>query len=151
VFCPLACQQLPADWLCKIPSHYHFRLYRQSLLEKLFSSGVAPQVLVAMPIQLATAAGYEVIATASPRNHDYLKKLGAVNVFDYRSPTVVRDIISAFKNGTTAGAFAVGRGSLKNRQITRMPHQLNFITRMPHNLYTNYSHATPLLALTLRT
>jgi hypothetical protein len=37
------------------------------------------------------------------------------------------------------------------RQITRMPHQLNFITRMPHNLYTNYSHATPLLALTLRT
>jgi len=26
-----------------------------------------------------------------------------------------------------------------------MPHQLNFITRMPHNLYTNYSHATPLL------
>jgi hypothetical protein len=26
-----------------------------------------------------------------------------------------------------------------------MPHQLYFITRMPHNLYTNYSHATPLL------
>jgi hypothetical protein len=25
------------------------------------------------------------------------------------------------------------------------------ITRMPHNLYTIYSHATPLLALTLRT
>jgi Zn-dependent alcohol dehydrogenase len=65
-------------------------------------------------IQLATAAGYEVIATASPRNHDYLKKLGAVEVFDYRSPTVVRDIISAFKNRTTAGAFAIGRGSLKN-------------------------------------
>jgi hypothetical protein len=26
-----------------------------------------------------------------------------------------------------------------------MPYQLNFITQMPHNLYTNYSHATPLL------
>jgi hypothetical protein len=25
-----------------------------------------------------------------------------------------------------------------------MPHQLYFITRMPHNIYTNYSHATPL-------
>jgi hypothetical protein len=31
------------------------------------------------------------------------------------------------------------------RQITRMPHQLIFITRMPHNLYTNFSYATPLL------
>jgi NADPH:quinone reductase-like Zn-dependent oxidoreductase len=65
-------------------------------------------------IQLATAAGFEVITTASPKNHDYLKKLGAVEVFDYRSPTVVKDIITAFENRTTAGALAIGDGSFKN-------------------------------------
>lgn len=64
-------------------------------------------------IQLATAAGYEVIATASPKNHDYLKKLGAVEVFDYHSTTVVPDIISAFKNRTAAGAVSIGPGSFK--------------------------------------
>ncbi len=64
-------------------------------------------------IQLAIAAGYEVISTASPKNHSYLKRLGAVEVFDYNSPTVVADIISAFKNRTTAGALSIGGGSFK--------------------------------------
>ncbi|KUL82427.1 hypothetical protein ZTR_11200 [Talaromyces verruculosus] len=34
-------------------------------------------------IQLATAAGYDVITTCSKKNFDYVKSLGAVNVFDY--------------------------------------------------------------------
>ncbi|TAQ89425.1 hypothetical protein B7494_g2244 [Chlorociboria aeruginascens] len=38
-------------------------------------------------IQLAVAAGYEVIATASPANFDYLKELGASEVLDYHSKT----------------------------------------------------------------
>ncbi len=38
-------------------------------------------------IQLAVAAGYEVITTSSPRNFDYVKKLGASQVFDYNSKT----------------------------------------------------------------
>jgi hypothetical protein len=63
-------------------------------------------------IQLATAAGYEVIATASPQNHELLRKLGAVQVFDYRSPTVVKDIVAVLKNRTVAGALAIGGGSL---------------------------------------
>ncbi len=63
-------------------------------------------------IQLATAAGYEVITTASPKNFDYVKRLGAVEAFDYRSPTVVKDIINAFKNRETAGAMSIGTGSL---------------------------------------
>lgn len=65
-------------------------------------------------IQLATAAGYDVISTASSQNHTLLKKLGAVEVYDYKSPTVIRDIINAFKGRTSAGAFAVGQGSLKS-------------------------------------
>jgi len=64
-------------------------------------------------IQLAIAAGYEVITTASPKNHNYLKKLGAAEVFDYRSTTVVTDIISAFKYRSAAGAVSIGPGSFK--------------------------------------
>ncbi|MGA6974238.1 MAG: zinc-binding alcohol dehydrogenase family protein [Candidatus Binatus sp.] len=62
-------------------------------------------------IQLAVAAGYEVITTASPKNFDYAKKLGASQVFDYNSKTAVRDIIAAFKGRTCAGAMAIGAGS----------------------------------------
>ena len=62
-------------------------------------------------IQLAVAAGYEVITTASPRNFDYVEKLGASQVFDYNSPTVVKDLIEAFKGKTIAGAIAIGKGS----------------------------------------
>jgi NADPH:quinone reductase-like Zn-dependent oxidoreductase len=62
-------------------------------------------------IQLAAAAGYEVITTASPRNFDYVKSLGAAQVFDYNSPSVVPDIIAAFKARTLAGAIAFGTTS----------------------------------------
>ncbi|KXH38522.1 zinc-binding dehydrogenase [Colletotrichum simmondsii] len=62
-------------------------------------------------IQLAAGAGYEVIATASPKNFDYVKSLGAAEVFDYRSPAVVQDIIKAFRKRKSAGAIAIGAGS----------------------------------------
>ncbi|KAH0361947.1 zinc-binding dehydrogenase, partial [Aureobasidium melanogenum] len=65
-------------------------------------------------IQLAVAAGYEVISTASPKNHEYLKRLGATEVYDYNSPTVVQDIIATMNNEhrISAGAYAIGVGSL---------------------------------------
>ncbi|ERF73359.1 hypothetical protein EPUS_08301 [Endocarpon pusillum Z07020] len=62
-------------------------------------------------IQLAVAAGYEVITTASPRNFVYVKKLGASQAFDYHSEAVVADLITAFKGKTSAGAIAIGEGS----------------------------------------
>jgi len=62
-------------------------------------------------IQLAVAAGYDVITTASPRNFDYVKSLGASQVFDYNSSTVVDEIIAAFQSRTLAGALALGTGS----------------------------------------
>ena len=62
-------------------------------------------------IQLAVAAGYEVIATASPHNFDYVTVLGASRVFDYASPTVVADLVAALRGKTLAGAIAVGTGS----------------------------------------
>ncbi len=62
-------------------------------------------------IQLAVAAGYDVITTASPRNFDHVRSLGATQVFDYSSATVVPDIIAAFQGKPLAGAFAIGTGS----------------------------------------
>ncbi|KAI9690456.1 MAG: hypothetical protein M1822_009419 [Bathelium mastoideum] len=56
-------------------------------------------------IQLAVAAGYEVIATASPKNFEYVKQLGAAEVLDYRSSTISDDLQSAFKGKTIAGAL----------------------------------------------
>ncbi len=62
-------------------------------------------------IQLAVAAGYEVITTASPHNFEYVRSLGAAQVFDYSSPSVVPDIIAAFRNRRLAGAIAIGTTS----------------------------------------
>ena len=62
-------------------------------------------------IQLAVAAGYEVITTCSPRNFAYVKQLGASQAFDYSNSTVVPDIIRAFQHKTSAGALAIGAGS----------------------------------------
>jgi NADPH:quinone reductase-like Zn-dependent oxidoreductase len=64
-------------------------------------------------IQLATAAGYEVITTASPRNFAYVQRLGAAQVFDYHSPAVIRDVIRAMNGKTLAGAVAIGEGSAR--------------------------------------
>ncbi|KAE9382115.1 GroES-like protein [Stipitochalara longipes BDJ] len=56
-------------------------------------------------IQLAVAAGYEVITTASPKNFEYVKKLGASQVFDYKSSTVGEDLLAAFKGKASVGAL----------------------------------------------
>ncbi|KAH7361075.1 oxidoreductase [Rhexocercosporidium sp. MPI-PUGE-AT-0058] len=56
-------------------------------------------------IQLAVAAGYEVVTTASPKNFDYVKNLGASQVFDYSSESVVEDLIRALAGKDMAGVF----------------------------------------------
>ncbi|OQU97208.1 Alcohol dehydrogenase GroES-like domain-containing protein isoform 3 [Cladophialophora immunda] len=59
----------------------------------------------ATAIQLAVAAQYTVIATASPRNFDLCKKLGASEVFDHSSPGIVGDLTAALQKYTCRGAF----------------------------------------------
>lgn len=53
-------------------------------------------------IQLAKAAGYTVVATASPRSFDLVRSYGADKVFDYRSSTSVAEIIREFPDITIA-------------------------------------------------
>ncbi|KAF9698108.1 hypothetical protein EKO04_003889 [Ascochyta lentis] len=64
-------------------------------------------------IQLAVASGYEVITTASPKNFDLVKNLGASHVVDYHSTTAVPEIIKLFEGKKSAGAIAIGDGSME--------------------------------------
>lgn len=63
-------------------------------------------------IQLAVAAGYEVISTSSPWNFDLLRSRGASEVFDYNEPTAIDDVVMAMKGRTSAGALAIGENSM---------------------------------------
>ncbi|KAI6774469.1 hypothetical protein HG531_001318 [Fusarium graminearum] len=67
-------------------------------------------------IQLAKAAGfYPIITTASTQNHETLKGLGASHTFDYKSPTVTKDIRSLLESSgwllkTVFDAVSTGLG-----------------------------------------
>ena len=56
-------------------------------------------------MQLARASGLEVISTASAHNHDFVKSLGASEVFDHRSKSVIDGIVAALKGKRIVGAF----------------------------------------------
>lgn len=63
-------------------------------------------------IQLAVASGYEVVTTASKRNIDLCKSLGATHVLDYGSKTVIDEIVDVLKSKTVAGAYdSIGQHS----------------------------------------
>ncbi|KAK3688666.1 chaperonin 10-like protein [Podospora appendiculata] len=62
-------------------------------------------------IQLARASGYDVFTTCSPQNFAHCTALGAARVFDYRSASVVEDLVAAFEGRTCAGGFAIFPGS----------------------------------------
>ncbi|OKL60155.1 hypothetical protein UA08_04906 [Talaromyces atroroseus] len=50
-------------------------------------------------IQLALAAGFNVAATASAKNHEYVRSLGAQHVFDYNDADVVDKVTAFLKEG----------------------------------------------------
>lgn len=58
-------------------------------------------------VQIGRALGLKVFATASSKNHDYVKSLGATEVFDYHDSDVVSNILAAAKRAsiTIAKAF----------------------------------------------
>ncbi|MCJ1266649.1 hypothetical protein MMC22_006534 [Lobaria immixta] len=62
-------------------------------------------------VQLAASAGYEVVSTASPKNFDHVKRLGAAHVFDYKSATVVDDLSAAVRGRQLCGCFSIGDGT----------------------------------------
>jgi len=62
-------------------------------------------------IQLAKAAGAIIITTASPKNFEYVKTLGAEEVFDYRAEDVEDQIVNWLQSKTVLGAFHARGGN----------------------------------------
>lgn len=52
-----------------------------------------------MAVQIAASLGARPIGVASARNHEYLRGLGAVEVFDYHDPDWVRQAVGALSGG----------------------------------------------------
>ena len=66
-------------------------------------------------VQIAKLMGFTVYATASEKNHPYVKSLGASHVFDYRSEDVVTQIVKAAKaDGITVSMAFDAAGQLKD-------------------------------------
>ena len=78
-------------------------------------------------IQLARCAGYSVITTASPKNHEYVvTDLGAKAAFDYNSPDVVEQILAACGgDGQVAGIFDAVGGKNAWSSCLALAEQLN--------------------------
>lgn len=64
-------------------------------------------------------------------NFDYVERLGACEVIDYNSKTVVEDLIRAFKNETIGGAMSIGPGAA---DACRKYISLSFIPNSDHYL-----------------
>ena len=62
-------------------------------------------------IQLAAAAGYRVHATASPRNFEHVRKLGASEVFDYADRRAVDQVVGSLQGYELAGVLSIASGS----------------------------------------
>ncbi|SKA34499.1 zinc-binding alcohol dehydrogenase family protein [Consotaella salsifontis] len=79
-------------------------------------------------VQLATASGYEVIATASPRNYALVRKLGAAEVFDHGDGEVVDTVAAALKGKTLVGAFHATGNLADTFAVMRRSEGRRFVT-----------------------
>ena len=62
-------------------------------------------------VQLARAAGYDVVSTASPRNAELVRSLGAEVVVDHNAPGAVDDLVAGIDGRRVVGAVALGKTS----------------------------------------
>ncbi|KAF7588975.1 hypothetical protein BBP40_004942 [Aspergillus hancockii] len=91
----------------------------------------------ATAIQLAAASGVEVITTASPANHEFVKAMGASVAFDYRSPSVVEDIVRELEGRDFAGVYDAISEEASYKPIAaiieRLGRQTKIATVLPWN------------------
>lgn len=62
------------------------------------------------------------ISTSSPKNFEYVKKLGVSQVFDYNSKMIVGDMPDALNGFELVGAYAIGKGAVEVCTELMMPH-----------------------------
>ncbi|KAE8379056.1 chaperonin 10-like protein [Aspergillus bertholletiae] len=105
-------------------------------------------------IQIAKAAGYAVITTASPRSFNLVKRYGADGVYDYRSSTVAADVIKdyltiskavdCFSEGNSTSICAEVIKSNGGRVMTLLPNGGSAISNVTYGLvmaYTVFGHS----------
>jgi NADPH:quinone reductase-like Zn-dependent oxidoreductase len=78
-------------------------------------------------VQLATASGYEVIATASPHNQAMVRRLGAVQVLDHGDDVVER-VVAALRGKTLVGAFHATGNLADTFDVMRQVDGRRFVT-----------------------
>ncbi|KAH0366305.1 oxidoreductase, partial [Aureobasidium melanogenum] len=100
-------------------------------------------------IQLGVAAGYEVITTASPKNFELVRSLGASEVFDHNADpaTLLEQLTNAFKAKTLAGVLhtagdASGPISICAELFARVEGNKFFTTTvlLPEDMPANFKH-----------
>lgn len=79
----------------------------------------------ATAIQLAAASGVNVITTASPANHEFVKNLGADQVFDYSSPTIVETLASVLTDVDFVGVYDAISGDSSSDDISAILDRLD--------------------------
>lgn len=105
-------------------------------------------------IQVAKAAGYTVVTTASPRSFDLVKKYGADAVFDYKSPSVAAEItkeypnmkkaVDCFSEGVSTSICAAVLEPSGGKVVTLLPNGKSSISGVTYDLvmsYTAFGHA----------
>jgi len=102
-------------------------------------------------IQLATAAGYECIATASPHNRELVERLGARQVFDHNEAGVVEAVADALKKTVFAGALHATGNMTQSFAVVSQCEGRRFVSTTlsppddrPANVDTNHIFATSL-------
>ncbi|RJE18357.1 Alcohol dehydrogenase GroES-like domain protein [Aspergillus sclerotialis] len=70
--------------------------------------------------QLAVASGVKVITTASSKNHEFVKSLGAAGVVDYKSENVVEELVDLLSGEKVVGVFDAVSEDVSLRMIERV-------------------------------
>jgi NADPH:quinone reductase-like Zn-dependent oxidoreductase len=75
-------------------------------------------------VQIALAGGCEVATTSSAHNLEYCRNLGAAHVFDYKSGTIVDDVVNQLKSKQSAGVFCCVQDPESLRNCARIASKL---------------------------
>ncbi|KAI0426711.1 GroES-like protein [Xylaria sp. FL1042] len=106
--------KLPTPW----PKPQNYQPPRAN--ERILIWGAASSV-GQLIIQVLRYYGYKhIVATASPTHHAYITGLGASEVYDYRSPSVVEDLLKSAQ-GSAAPAYPLIVDCIGSQERTLMP------------------------------
>lgn len=79
-------------------------------------------------IQLAKLSGLQVITTASPKNHTFMKSLGADAVFDYHDPDVSQKIQAYAGNRLSRAIDCISEGDTPKQVAASLGVDGGFVT-----------------------